>query len=826
MSQNPNFKQLFQNLINCMNEDEVTKVLENNNYANDLKNWIPLGNNRNNAAIVQNTAGNLGACMAELATNAIDAVIQREKNEYEKTHGSIPAEHLTSPQKCLSFILGDNYKSQKELEKYAHEMIKLITTEFEEKNSKRHLTIIDRGCGQKAKNFATTFCSVGSGFQNKAEKSWLHGNYGQGSTSANAISGKMGYKLIVSREDINQPWAFTLIRRSLHDPSVLEYLIVNNGKSVPEFTQDKIELGYRVTRVIQKGDAALLCGSAIKLFNVNFESGFTGIKRTLSSVLVRPALPIKSIEYSFSNERTKATSGRDNRWIYGLGNILDEAVKENKAEIHQATIGLPHLKGEAYVKMYFIRDEVAKGKMLDWLPTGYNERIKRVFHINNGQVQHNDTVQRIGKFFPKAKENVFVEIDLSNIDPILAKAYLWKADRTSCQTSNEYFIEYDEILNDYIKNCEVLRDWAIVCKNDEMASLKINPSGTQNAHTRELLALCEMRQSKNYKANKKLIQSEGNMPSTHAQGNLYLVKNDVVNEDITEVEGKDIPTIFSNENSSKENMKKSSVNKMSSTFKTNLKKGSIATKDSNSKVSLKKAVVNKGSKEEKNLDLNKVNLVVSQTSDGFIKCQFNPAKEIKDELKVGDVVTIELELNTKKDGIVTTLQSVVYFEIIEELEEVAPKKNKVVSSDMINKCYGTRDGKKYNGQPTATLPSEPEKFNFDAGCYVIADGEKLNIVINLDNPGFVLKIDKMKDNEKSNFLMHWESQLFMNVVARYKNWLGSDKTKALEDTVEKLNKENVDFNEFALNSATYCGHQIEKMMNHASKHLDKISKVA
>lgn len=65
--------------------------------------------------MVQNTAGSLGTCLTELATNAIDAVIQREKNNLEAKGIEIPRTALESPQKFLTFALGEEYTNEKKL---------------------------------------------------------------------------------------------------------------------------------------------------------------------------------------------------------------------------------------------------------------------------------------------------------------------------------------------------------------------------------------------------------------------------------------------------------------------------------------------------------------------------------------------------------------------------------------------------------------------------------------------------------------------------------------------------------------------------------------
>lgn len=854
---------LFQNLLDSMNEDKVTAILQSNVYTADADNWIALGNNDNNAAIVQNTAGNLSSCMAELTTNAIDAVIQREKNIFETVGHPIPEEHLTSPQKCLSYMLGDTYTNDNNLKNYASEKIKVITTESKE--GKRNLTIVDQGCGQKAENFANTFCSVGAGNLNKAGKNWLHGNYGQGSTSANAISGKMGYKLIVSRENETQCWGFTLIRRRPSDLSTLEYLIVrqeDGTMTVPSFEADSLEFGYRITGDMAKGDCKLVYGSAIRLYDINFSSGFTGIKRTIGPGLFRPALPLKSLEYTQTNENGKKTNGRDSRWIFGLGYELDKAVAEGKAQMIESEINMAHLEGYSIIRLYFVlnqdpnavesneevdsesRDGKKKNKkkpkspkesILDWLPSGYKAQNQRVFHIKNGQVQHVDDIHKVGAFFPKARENVFIEIDSSNINPILAKAYLWKADRTTCQTSNEYFIEYDKIIDSYLCDHEKLKEWALICKNEEMARLKLGGKNNE-AHQKMLMSLFNTKISGKYKANKKLIQSEGNAPSTHAQGMLTLIKDDTSEMDMStmeEVQGKEVPTVFSSSHSTKDTARKATRKMMSTIMKTDAKKGQIGTKNATGKISIKDAQITHKDGVNEELDGQKMNLFVTQNDDGTLKCDINPSDEIKDKLQTGDIVTIKLAMTTMKDNEVHILEKPVYFEIIEELEKVksgSNKKSKMNIADLVQWQYATRDGRSFNGQETAMLPEESEIFNLNSGYYLVNNEGVINILLNLDNSDFVLKLDSYKTTEdKDQFLNHWESMLYINVRMAYQTWLntmemneGNNDPEHFVDEMNVIAKSQV-ANQTAIFSAAYVFIQMENSLNHAVKEMGKVA---
>lgn len=790
-------KEFFISLASCITEAQVKRILDTNVYTQDKANWIPLGKNQNNAAMVQNTAGSLGSCMTELATNAIDAIIQREKNKFDEKGIIIPEHNLVSPEAFLKFALQDTYTDIKKREKFAEKNVKFLTTESTE--GKRMLTVIDHGCGQKAENFGDTFCSVGSGQTNKANKNWLHGNYGQGSTSANAISGKYGYKIVVSRENERDNWGFTVIRRSPTDPSMLEYLIY--GDSVLEFSSNKIELGLRVTGKFAPGEASLAYGSAIKLFDVKFDKGFTGIKRTMGIVLFRPAFPIKSIEFSSANEKGKKPNGRDSRWLHGQGYEFDKMHNIKKAEKRDFYIEVPEL-GTARGSMYFIRKNEHVKEILEWFPNNYLEKTKRVFHINNGQVQHTDQSSKIGQFFPKAQDHVFVELDLSFFDKRLAKAYLWKADRTACQTSNEYFQNYDQIINKFFENNDTLKEWALQCKEDEMANLKSSSSTKIDDSTKTAFALMNTRESQKYKANKQLIQNENT--GVYSSGRFSIVA-DTPEENLekTEIVGKEIPTILSSAHNSKTTAKKTSIKKLSTSLKTDILKGSVSSKQSNTNVKVTSASIQSNGI-EKQLDASKFSLFVSE-GNGSINFEVSPNNEIKEKLKVGDTLVLKVSLNTEKDGQTYILEENIFFDIIEQLKDVSsPKMRPSTLKDIFTKQYGTRDGRLYNKATTATLIEKENEFSFHAGYFVYNNDGEIIVTINLDNPEFQLQLSTYKNEDRVNFMKHWEVSLLLKVITKYNFWHKMGKTN-LEELAKSLNntEEAAWLNEDCIRAADY-----------------------
>jgi hypothetical protein len=767
-------KELCFKFILANSESEVKAILHSYDYTKNLKNWVPLGKNQNNAAIVQNTAGNLGSCLTELSTNSIDAVIQREKNTLEKNGIEIPQESLKNPEAFLRFALKEDYLKKSDLEKYAKKHMKLLTTET--KDGKRSLTLVDAGCGQQAKNFGDTFCSVGSGHQNKANKSWLHGNYGQGSTSANAISGCLGYKLIVSREEETQKWGFTLVRRSEIDPSMLEYLVVNGGESVLEFEEDYIEFGVRYTGKLAIKEAELNFGSAIKLYSVKVEKGFTGVKRTMSSVLFRPALPLSSTEFSDANENANKRdgskpNGRDCRWIWGLGKELSDLVEDGKAELATFSINCPIFEGTAYGKVYFIRSQEDVKSILNWMPYSYLEKNKRVFHINNGQVQHTDAYQKLEHLgFVKSAQKIFIEMDLSHFNPAKAKAYLWKADRTSFQTSQEYFQLYDESVNAFLKNFEKLKNWEEIARQDEMEKVKNEKNAQTDNVLSEIIKLFGGRESKKMRSNKVLISSQENKIESYVQGvSSDVSENEIENESKNEVQGEEIPTELYSDHGSKENAKKGNIKNLTTVLKTNAKNGSVGSKDGKNNLTIKSATVMRDGIEI-NVDVNQINLSISQKTGGTdVQLSITSTDDLKSKVEIGDILSVKLEMNNEQNKSII-LESVVYFELIDELKKI--ESSRVRSNDLANmlaKAYGSKDGRKINDEPTTNLMDDNSDFALDkVGYKVISQNDKLVIVLNLDNLLLKINMDRLtREEDKVNYMNHWEATLFLNVINSY-----------------------------------------------------------
>lgn len=790
--------ELFEALKGCSNENDVKKILDNHPFTSNKKNWNPLGDNPDNAAMTQNTGGSLGSCMAELITNAIDALITRKKKEFEENGVIFPEDALKSPEKILKFMNPDIFENKKELHDFARDLMGVVTTEYnvdtQLKIRTRNITVFDKGCGQNAQNFKKTFCSIGAGKSNKANLPWLHGSYGQGSTAANGFSGEEGYKLIASRQRKEHKWAWTIIRRSPLDPSMLEYLIINDEHSVLEFDTECIKLGYYCHgNKIADNVATIEFGSMIKIYSVDIKKGFTEMKKTVGTAMLRPVLPIRSFEFSYSREDEGSKDLYDARWIDGLGNYIDTLVEEGKAQTRQFEITVPKFKNKVYGVAYFIESPEVLDKFKDWL--SYSHKNTRIFHSNNGQVQHIDNISVIGKHYPPLKEHVIIELDLSYIDQVEAKARLFKSDRLSFQVEKPLYKQYAVAIDEMIESSEFLKDWNIILGENKVKHAYSGHTDDKVKSSLNFIQKALLSKDKEKAYDMIFLQESQKSLSDKVTGKVVeygkKLKN---NSEIVEVKGKVQATVFKKIEGDLVINKKSQKNNVSVKFKTDAATGSVVGKDATNRIKVKKINLHKKDGDVKFCDEDKVLLSVTEGKNNLVICDIGFNSELQKSFEDGDKVFVELEMETidKNTGFSTFIKEEVSIKVVYKEIEITGKgkKNKQMTSsdDLFDIAFATLDRKVINGKSTGELP-----FNFDKrlGWNVFYNKDKFTIQVNLDNPELQHYLSNKKYVDDVQLVIESLYDLIgINVVSLYKLWLKDHLNDKIEAFCDEANEEN------------------------------------
>jgi hypothetical protein len=738
-------KNLFEALKGCSNENAVKEILDSHPFtSNPDQNWIPLGNNHGNAAMTQNTSGSLGAFIAELATNAIDANIIRMKNDAERNGVVFPEETLKSPEQILKFMHPESFENLNALQDFTKKIMGLVTTEYkledEKKTRTKNVTVFDKGCGQNAYNFKNTFCSVGMGEDNKANSPYLHGNYGQGSTAANAFSGEEGYKLIASRENESDKWAWTIIRKNPKKPAKLEYLVVDSNHTVPEFEAQSLELAYYCsTGKVATGKAHIEYGSMIKVYSVNMKKGYTEIKKFVGLALMRPVLPISSLEFSYSKEGEDEKESSDHRWINGFGELIDRLVYENKAVVSNFEINVPKLEGVVYGSAYFFEKEEDKKEFEKWLPS--ENKNNRVFHINNGQVQNIDNMTLVGDKYASLKEHVIIELDLSYVNQDAAYGRLFKSDRLTFQKQTAAYAEYYEKLIEKIHSWEVIEEW-----NRKVVANKVAFASSGYHDNKGLSCMTYLEKALNFNTKNKAyqmmfiqeMQDEKALEKTFASEFQSKDKKAKKDDNVIEVESEIKPVSFREVKGELKLNKKSPKAKITVKFDIDARKNSLIGKNAKGGMKVKKITLNGVSSNLYNEEC--AILELAEDKNHHVVCDINLVGKLKDDLKEGDNVLVETLMTTvdEKTGEVNHFTRMVAIKIVmQEVENKDGKKSKgkkekeMSPGNLFKLDIATLDGKMIDNKETGLLPSE---FDKDLGWNVLYDGNGFLIQVNIDNP--------------------------------------------------------------------------------------------
>lgn len=190
--------------------------------------WFPVGMRRNNSGVIEVSA-NTGRALVERVTNAIDAVLEMEN----RRRGGIPL--CRSPREAARAWLnvpdeGLSAMTPRERQQLANRVT--VTLFPGDGTGLRCLEVTDSGIGLSGSEMPATILSLNE--ENKTEKEYLAGRYGQGGSATLAAS---KYSLIFSRTASSPSVAFTVIRYQEPPPDRVKgghYVYLRLAQSVLE----------------------------------------------------------------------------------------------------------------------------------------------------------------------------------------------------------------------------------------------------------------------------------------------------------------------------------------------------------------------------------------------------------------------------------------------------------------------------------------------------------------------------------------------------------------------------------------------------------------
>ena len=193
-------RELFFEIFNAQDEDDLLKVMEDHPDIFDDGNWKPLGDNRSNYGIVKNQQSNPIAALIEKVTNSIDALLTKKCYELGIDPKN-PAAPQSMKEAIEKFYPNNNWDLKSQRRAQAEEIQIIADGKGPRSNRTNHPTsvvVYDNGEGQHPKDFENTFLSLVRG--NKNNVHFVQGKYNMGGSGSIVFCGKKRYQLIASKK--------------------------------------------------------------------------------------------------------------------------------------------------------------------------------------------------------------------------------------------------------------------------------------------------------------------------------------------------------------------------------------------------------------------------------------------------------------------------------------------------------------------------------------------------------------------------------------------------------------------------------------------------
>jgi len=439
-----NNEDLFLELYNAPDEEELNKVIEKHPEIFNDKNWKPLGNNYSNYGIVKNQQSNPIAALIEKVTNSIDALLTKKCHE-----AGIDPKSKEAPQSMdeaiESFYPDRNWDLQEYRKKQA-EKIQVIADGKGPRSKKTpydtSVIVYDDGEGQHPEDFESTFLSLVSG--NKNDVQFVQGKYNMGGSGSIVFCGKNRYQLIASkRHDKSGNFGFTLIREhpkretDQSKETWYEYLLMDN--KIPSFEIDKLDLGLDQKK--------FETGSIIKMYSYQFPKGYSGfaqdLNQSINEYLYNPALPILTKDtkkrYPNNNVLVKDLFGLKERLKKEENDYLDESFSKEHTD---------DKIGPMKVSCFVFKTKVGGNdlkKTKENIQLRYFKNNMSVLFSLNGQVHGHYTSEFITRSLKMnmLKNHLLIHVDCTNMNYDFRKElFMASRDRLKDGEETQYLRSY------------------------------------------------------------------------------------------------------------------------------------------------------------------------------------------------------------------------------------------------------------------------------------------------------------------------------------------------------------------------------------------------
>lgn len=472
-------QKLFRQVFNCNSENDLHKLITENQYFKNPDNWYPYGgktkDDRSNFGTFENQQAHSGAALVEKITNSIDALLLKrckqenidpKSNDAPKTMEQATEQFFDIPKGDIGELLS------KERTQMARDNIQIVATGNKDKPD---LIIYDNGEGQHPDNFKNTFLSIAN--NNKTDIAFVQGKYNMGSTGAVVFCGEHRYQLIASKMDTKvfqqqtehskNLFGWTLVIRHIltdeenakYGSTWYEYFAIG-GETIPQFEIDKLDIGLYDGK-------KFTTGSFIKLFSYEMPKGTKGsihadLYREFNQLLYKPALPFLLCEKRENYIKYEKTTNV----VYGNHVRINNPDREEDLlecpsiyeQLQESTIGTVTVQVTVFKKGKNPQQQTDRKR--NYIGSGRN-----VIYTLNGQVQGVEGQSFITQDlkYNFLKDSMLIAIDCSKIKTEFRQD-LFMANRSNLRQSNKLEFLRSKVI-EVLKNNEPLKDLNAQRKN-------------------------------------------------------------------------------------------------------------------------------------------------------------------------------------------------------------------------------------------------------------------------------------------------------------------------------------------------------------------------
>ena len=442
----------------------------NLSYKKIEENFRFLGDSSSNGSNVgQLTYGEKG--LVERITNAIDSVIENEKNKNgigtAKDSSAIIKKSFPKYFSNMQDVM--NEEANKSFAKDAENKVLLAVNDGSRSN-KPTFDIIDKGTGLLGAEFEETILSINRGNKLSRDKSYLIGAFGQGGSTSLPFT----YATIIVSKKENRI-AFTIIKRvELIDYKNMVYVYLTLEGKIPEIDFE----GYVTDDYLNDFINNTVSGTLVRMVETEISKRFRDNEVTkpgmlgdyLNTELFNVGLPVKVIE---NRKEYRENTHLQNRSVYGSLLKIKTSRKYVKKD-YCGTINIEH-NNHSYNIEYFMllpNDEEKWGSEAECKKVfeQFNVYYDPIIYTVNGQTINTERYTKVnnaGLNFLRFRLLVVINLDVLGTE----KYKFFTTDRARIVNSDLTHGFLDKVINALAKTEKLLEMNAIIAEKSVSSSI-------------------------------------------------------------------------------------------------------------------------------------------------------------------------------------------------------------------------------------------------------------------------------------------------------------------------------------------------------------------